>query len=120
MSVTNLDTLVNSSTATAAGTSSTATYTNKATVSNSEPVNPGSEPATINTYATPDKATSKIRRVNKATRKRKVLLEELASVIAKYGDVLANMSTNDIKQELRRVVNTQPTDEGSADAKVDS
>ena len=64
--------------------------------------------------------SGKTQRVNKATRKRKVLLEELASIIAKYGDVLAGMSTNDIKQELRRVVNTQPTDEGSADNKVDS
>ena len=66
------------------------------------------------------KNAGKTVRVNRATRKRKVLLEELASIIAKYGDVLAGMSTNDIKQELRRVVNTQPTDEGSADKKVDS
>ena len=64
------------------------------------------------------KNAGKTVRVNRATRKRKVLLEELASIIAKYGDVLAGMSTDDIDQTLKQVV--RHTDKGPADDKADS
>ena len=64
------------------------------------------------------KNAGKTVRVNRATRKRKDLLEELASIIAKYGDVLAGMSTDDIGQTLHQVV--RHTDKGPADDKADS
>ena len=70
---------------------------------------PGIATAANDTHATASenakhKNAGKTVRVNRATRKRKVLLEELASIIAKYGDVLAGMSTDDIDQTLKQVV----------------
>ena len=60
--------------------------------------------------------SGKTQRVNKATRKRKVLLEELASIIARYDEVLVGMSTNDIEQTLQQVV--RHTTKGPADDKA--
>ena len=84
---------------------------------------PGIATAANDTHATASenakhKNAGKTVRVNRATRKRKVLLEELASIIAKYGDVLAGMSTDDIDQTLHQVV--RHTDKGPADDKAES
>ena len=62
------------------------------------------------------KNAGKTVRVNRATRKRKVLLEELASIIARYDDVLVGMSTNDVEQTLQQVV--RHTTKGPADDKA--
>ena len=84
---------------------------------------PGIATAANDTHATASenakhKNAGKTVRVNRATRKRKVLLEELASIIAKYGDVLVGMSTNDIEQTLQQVV--RHSTKGPADDKADS